>query len=138
MSITKWTDAYATVEEIDLLMSSNKEWQALTETVKEDYIKAAANAIDTHFLPDGGKVSDSQPLNFPRDFGGAKTELFDETAQERNLRRATFWQCIQYMKDTCFGLAEVQESSKRTFPTSLLNDNAYIVLKIYKYEGMLV
>ena len=138
MSLTLWTDSYATVEDIDKLLITNKDWQTLTTATKEDYIKSAAFAIDTHFEPAGTKVNESQTLNFPRDFGGASDNLFDQNAQARNLKRATYWQCVQYLKDACFGIADFTKESDRKFPSSLLSDNAYIVLKIYKFEGVLV
>lgn len=128
MAVTVWTDAYATVAQMDTLLRANNKWQGLqarlatnddpdpTDTdgiaKKEAYLKAAAQAIDNAArIWDGSLVSDSQALKFPRDFGAATGDpLFTTAAQLRELVTATAMQINADLANEYFGTAPYDSS----------------------------
>ncbi len=81
-------DAYATVEQIDDVLSFNDciAWPNLTLTEKEDKIKAMTRKIDDAYQTLYGEVFDvAQPLNFPRK-GVGSSLAFGVDNQKAHLR----------------------------------------------------
>lgn len=134
MAITKFDDVYATIEEIDSFYTGDCQWSNLTTDEKEKYIIAASSLIDTALTFEGQKKSDSQAMQFLRDFNTSE-KLFSEEEQTRILIMATAYQVERYLKNIPYGRSDFQTSKDRIVPVLAINNNSRQILNIYVYKG---
>lgn len=128
--------SYATADQIDTLLVSNKRWVSLAPEKKEKYLIQAADIFDNSLRLAGEKVSTAQPRKFPRDFKTYNSFFNVETQTER-LRQATAHQIEFLLDNTEFGLADSvnANSAKRAGRRNVVDPIAYDFLRDYVSSG---
>lgn len=135
--LTLFTDSYATLSQIDLLMISFKAWAIKLISEREDLIKAAAQTIDSFSVFTGEKSVSIQPLEFPRNFGSADSVIFNLAAQTKKLVTATYYQCKAFIENIPIGKIDFTQENKRKSGIIGLDPNTRMVLEIYKHDKSL-
>ena len=120
MAVTLFGDVYCTVANADLRLVSNKRWDALTTTQKEDVLKAAAATFDDVRLWAGEKAESGQAMEFPRDFYSSDTtSIFASAEQTKTLRAATIAQVAFSLAQRDWGQGDFsQEQPTRNYPVA--------------------
>lgn len=95
MALSRFTDSYALVSEVNNYMLHSKIWENFDTLTKEKWIKAVTQKLD-NLMYEGVVKVDGQPLKFPRDFHSFNNfnsdNIFDESEQIRALIRAVSYQ----------------------------------------------
>ena len=102
MAIVKFTNAYATIAEIDGFFPSICQWTNLTDDEKEAFIIAASNLIDESQEYEGEVATDGQAMKFLRNFDTTE-KLFSEATQTSKLIMAVAHQVNQYLQNIPLG-----------------------------------
>lgn len=79
-------DAYATLAQIEPLVSFHAKWKYINDAMKEDAIKAASAQLDIMNFQ-GAKVDPTQNLQFPREYNETAGP-FSREGQDRKLLQA--------------------------------------------------
>ena len=93
MPLVLFTDSYATLIDIDLLMNWHVLWKVLPDDNREDRIKSASDAIN-RLVYKGRKIDPGQAMKFPRNFHAfdntitGDDDIFSQENQENILTRA--------------------------------------------------
>ena len=109
MSMTIGEDSYVSIIEADLIIEGifdNKEWESLTNEQKTVALINAATKIDNMYLK-GTKLSDSQEMQFPRDW---------ETAVSEKVKMA---QCYEALEICRYNYSRAKEQSAGVISRSM-------------------
>jgi hypothetical protein len=104
--LVKFTDTYATLQEVDDALFNNKRWDSFGLEDKEQFIIAATTTIDNQGNWAGAKVDELQALNFPRVFTGDIQPFFNSAIQEERLKFAVCRQVEFLLQNTELGVAD--------------------------------
>lgn len=133
MAVVLFGDVYATVAQADVALAGNAQWRGLDNSVpdKEALLKQAARTFDDATQYSGTKVSDVQPMEFPRDMGYG--EWYSQERQTINLRVATMAQLEHILATREIGNAQYASSPGVASPNRYPSTSAKMAPQALSY-----